>query len=119
MKGELTKRQWALYSYLKSMGDTWTTQYGLAFSLSRLDGYYFDYDRKENFHDSNARKQITVDIRAINNSCEVKDIIITSYRGVKIANKQEANKYIEREINSALNRLMRATRKARKLNEEE
>lgn len=116
MKNELNSRQWALYNYLKSMGDTWTTQYGVAWSLSRLDGYYADYDSAENFHDSNARKQMTADIRTINESSIIQKVIISSAKGIKLANSEEFDRYIRKEIMAAVRRLMRAKHKAAKGN---
>lgn len=116
MKNELNSRQWALYNYLKSMGDTWTTQYGVAWSLSRLDGYYTDYDSVESFHDSNARKQMTADIRAINDSSIIQKVIISSSKGIKIANSEEFDLHTRKEIMAAVRRLQRAKRKAEKGN---
>lgn len=116
MKNELNSRQWALYNYLKSMGDTWTTQYGVAFSLSRLDGYYTDFDNADTFHDSAARMQMTADIRAINESSIIQKIIITSSKGIKLANSEEFDRYIRKEIMAAVRKLMRAKHKAAKGN---
>lgn len=114
MKSELNARQWALYNYVKSMNDTWTTQYGVARALSMLDGYYTDFDNAEDFHDSPARMQMTKDIRAINDSGVIQKIIISSPKGIKLANKEEFDRYIRKEISAAVRRLMRAKRKAEK-----
>lgn len=114
MNSELTPRQWALYNYVKDMNDTWTTQYGVARALSMLDGYYTDFENAENFHNSLARMQMTADIRAINDSSVIQKVIISSPKGIKLANKDEFDRYIRKEIMAAVRRLMRAKRKAAK-----
>lgn len=113
---ELNSRQWALYNYLKDMGDTWTTQYGVAMALSLVDGYYSDFDDEETFHDSPARMAMTADIRAINESDVIQKVIISSCKGVKLANEAEFDRYIRKEIMAAVRRLLRAKRKAQKGN---
>ena len=109
----LTPRQWALYNFLKDKGDEWTTQLDIACALSEHYDPNFDKDK---FHDSKARLQITMDIRALNDSEVIQKIIMSSSKGVKIANESEFNSYIGREINAAVRRLMRAKRKAEKGN---
>ena len=115
MKSELNPRQWALYNYVKSMNDTWTTQWNVAKALYMLDGFYANED-PEKFHDSATRMQMTADIRAINESGVIQKIIISSPRGIKIANSEEFDRYIRKEIMSAVRRLMRAKQKAAKGN---
>ena len=117
MKSELTPRQWALYRFLKKRGDRWTYQTEVAKIIcSQSNGeYYSDWNGKpKDFHDSAARLQMTKDIRAINDSNVIQKIIISSPRGIKIANKSEFKKYIRKEIGAAVRRLMRAKRKAEK-----
>lgn len=114
MKSELTPRQWALYNYLKKKGDEWTTQLKTACDLleyyGSLDAYF------PNFHDCAARLQMTADIRAINDSDVIQKIIISSPKGIKLANKEEFDRYIRKEIMAAVRKLMRAKRKAEKGN---
>ena len=109
----LTPRQWALYNFLKERGDEWTTQLDIACAL--FDHYDHDFD-KDKFHDSRARLQLTMDIRALNESDVIQKIIMSGSKGVKIANESEFNAYIGREINAAVRRLMRAKKKAEKGN---
>lgn len=109
----LTPRQWKLYNFLKERGDQWTTQFDIACALSDHYDKSFTADK---FHDSRARLQITMDIRALNDSDVIQKIIMSSSKGVKIANESEFDKYIGREINAAVRRLMRAKRKAEKGN---
>ena len=109
----LTPRQWALYEFLKEQGDEWTTQLDIAFALNDFYDVSFDINK---FHDSRARLQLTMDIRALNESDVIQKIIMSGSKGVKIANESEFNTYIGREINAAVRRLMRAKKKAEKGN---
>lgn len=114
MKSDLTPRQWALYNFLKDRGDQWTFQASAAAEIPE-----YDYDGNEDFslfHDSAARGQMTADIRAINDSNVIQKVIISSRSGVKIANEEEFNRYIGKEIKAAVRRLLRAKRKAAKGN---
>ena len=109
----LTPRQWKLYNFLKERGDQWTTQLDIACALS---DHYDPNFNKDNFHNSRARLQMTMDIRALNDSDVIQKIIMSGSKGVKIANESEFDTYIGREINAAVRRLMRAKRKAEKGN---
>ena len=93
MKTELNSRQWALYNYLKSMNDTWTTQYNVVKALNMLDGYY-EKPELENFHDSPARHLLTKDIQAINASNIIQKIILSSPQGIKLASESDFEIYI-------------------------
>lgn len=108
---ELTPRQWELYNFLKKQGDQWTYQLDVALVLK--DFYNFT-DSNESFHDSAARMQMTADIRAINESDVIQKVIIASSKGIKIANSEEFDRYIRKEIMAAVRRLMRAKYKASK-----
>lgn len=111
-KSELNNRQWALYNYLKDRGDEWTVQAQIAAEIPE-----YNYDGNEDFalfHDTNARKQMTVDIRKINESGIIQKVIISSAKGIKIANAQEFDRYTRKEIMSATRRLLRAKLKAEK-----
>lgn len=108
---ELNPRQWELYNFLKKQGDQWTYQLDVALILK--DFYNFT-DSNESFHDSAARLQMTADIRAINESDVIQKVIIASSKGIKIANSEEFDRYIRKEIMAAVRRLMRAKYKASK-----
>ena len=107
----LTPRQWALYNFLKEQGDVWTMQIEIAYALKKFYDVSFENDK---FHDSKARLQITMDIRAINDNDVIQKIIISSPRGIKIANEREFDQYISREMGAVLRRLSRAKRKVEK-----
>ena len=115
MKSELTPRQWALYNFLKDCGDVWTTQINVAYALN--DWYDVSFDDLS-FHDSVTRHQITNDIRAINDSNIIQKVIISSPKGIKLANKEEFQRYIRKEISAAVRKLVRAKRKAEKGNKD-
>ncbi len=114
MKNELNSRQWALYNYLKDKGDEWTCQWQIALEIPE-----YKYDGKQDaalFHDSTARKQMTADIRTINDSSIIQKVIISSAKGIKIANSEEFDLHTRKDIMAAVRRLMRAKRKAEKGN---
>ena len=107
----LNARQKALYKFLLEKGDQWTHQIDVATALSEF--YYFRKE-KEKFHDSNARHTLTKDIRAISISDEIPKIIVSSGKGIKIANREEWEIYIKSEYKSVFNKLKRVRRKERK-----
>ena len=107
----LTPRQWALYNFLKERGDVWTTQIDIAYALKNHYDTSFTDDK---FHDSRARLQITMDIRALNDSDVIQKIIIPSSKGVKIATEDEWQKSIKRDYISVFKKLDRIRKKERK-----
>lgn len=114
---KLTPRQWALYRFLKEQGDQWTKQITAAETIYHISGgeHYGDTGTPcETFHDSPARMQMTADIRAINDSGVIQKVIISSGKGIKIANEAEFERYIQKEIGAAIRKLLRAKRKAAK-----
>jgi hypothetical protein len=82
----LTPRQWRLYDLLKDNSHRWITQLEIQKTMS---GDYPDYDGQQNFHDCNARYDISEDIRKINESDVIQKIILSSSTGIKIANADE------------------------------
>lgn len=114
MKSELNSIQWALYRFLKERGDVWTTQYHIARELGKEHTEYFYDDKPNDFHDSPIRHRMTADIRKINDSGVIQKIIISSCKGIKLANEEEFEDYIKKEVGAAVRRLMRAKRKAEK-----
>ena len=90
IKTNLNSRQFRLYDYLKSRGNQWTTQFQIVSDLTELYGYA----DKEHFHDSANRHQLTNDIRMINESDYIPKPILSSGRGVKIANEKEFDLFI-------------------------
>lgn len=114
MKGELNTRQWALYNTLKEQGDEWRVQAEIA---TLIPEYHYDGtgDFKD-FHDCAARHIMTADIRAINESAVIQKVIISSGKGIKIANKEEFERYIRKERQAAIRKLLRVRIKEKKGN---
>lgn len=89
---ELTSRQWKLYEFLKSQED-WVKQERISSSLPDLYG-----TSETPFHDTMARINITNDIRVIKKSDVIQKIIISSPKGVKIANEDDFGIYFDRKL---------------------
>lgn len=107
-------RQYNLYNYLVRKGDQeWTSELEIAKNLDY--GYDYDHSDLKLFHDSQARHRITEDIRALNKSDIIHKLIISDSRGVKIANKQEIEKWLDRERARCLAKLSRLGKMARKV----
>jgi hypothetical protein len=83
----LMTRQWKLYEFLKANDDKWLTQHEIALGLKELYGAFGG--EAIAFHDSDIRLRITEDIRALNNSDIIQKIILSSPKGIKIANEEE------------------------------
>lgn len=113
MKKELNSRQWALYNYLKKRGNVWISQWLLAASIPE---YEYDYKSEDArlFHDSKARKTMTADIRAINDSGVIQKVIMTGAKGVKLATREEFETYIKSEFSAVFRKLKRVRTKAKK-----
>lgn len=89
---ELTPRQWKLYNFLKEQED-WVKQERISSSLPDLYG-----TDETPFHDTMARMHITNDIRAIKKSDVIQKIVISSSKGVKIANEDDFGIYFDRKL---------------------
>lgn len=109
----LHNRQWALYTFLKNQTD-WITQKAIALALPSV--YPCTVEEMQDFHNCAARHSITNDIRTLNNSGMIQKIILSSSNGVKIANEEEFDKYIGKQINAAVRRLGYVKRLAEKGN---
>lgn len=107
---ELNARQWRLYNHLKEIGDTWEKQRDIARSLPEL----YPIIEGQPFHDSGARLLMTKDIQEINKSDIIQKIIISSSQGVKLANKEEARRFIAGRCASVLASLERVRKLERK-----
>ena len=111
MKSELTSRQWAMYNLLKNNPETSLKQIDIVNELT--EHYHFTAENIK-FHDSNARIQLTKDIRAINESSVIQKIIISNKNGVKLASREEFEQYIKAEYAMIFRKLKRTRQKARK-----
>lgn len=107
---ELNARQWRLYNCLRENGDAWAKQREIARSLPDL----YPIAEGQPFHDSGARLLMTKDIQAINKSDVIQKIIISSSQGVKLANKEEAERFIEGKYSAVFRGLSRVRKLERK-----
>lgn len=109
----MNERQRDLYHFLEELGDEWVTQMDLAYALNN----WYDTSRfcnNEDFHNTDARCIMTRDIREINESNEFEKIIISSSKGIKLANEEEFAKYISKLYASVFRRLQRVRTKEKK-----
>lgn len=97
----MNNRQKALYYTLLCNGE-YLTQSHLANNL--CNGYGDDF---VDFHNSYGRHVLTKDIRAINNDLSVEKIIISTSKGIKLATKDEAVKYIQSQYSAVFRKLKR------------
>jgi hypothetical protein len=109
----MNERQRDLYAFLEERGDKWITQMDLVFAL---DGWYdvSAFCNEVDFHNSSVRILMTRDIREINESSECEKVIISSSKGIKLANEEEFAKYISKQYASVLRMLQRVRIKERK-----
>ena len=110
----MNDRQKALYEYLLSRGNEWTTHAEIA---RELYGYYGNAEcclEPKDFHDTVERSLITFDCRYISISSEVEKIVISSSKGVKIANEAEFYRYIDNQRTATLRKLARIYKMAKK-----
>lgn len=112
MKSELNARQWAVYNLLKNNPDRYMTQLEIVLTLN--EHFTLDNFTADTFHDSRARHTLTNDIRTINKSEVIQKIIISTPKGVKIANSAEFEQYINAEFASIFRKLARTRQKAKK-----
>jgi hypothetical protein len=99
---------------LKNNPDKVFKQIEIAFALSEFYPYEYDSINGIPFHDSHARLIMTKDIQVINNSDVIQKIIISNSKGVKLANKEEFERYIKREFAAVFRKLARTRNKAKK-----
>ena len=114
MDNKLNSRCWALYNYLKNNSDQWVTQKEIALALP--SAYPCTVEDMQDFHNCHARHLMTADVRTLNESGLIQKIILSSAKGVKIASEEEFDRFIGRQINSAVRRLQRVKSLAEKGN---
>ena len=103
-----------LYKFLLENGDQWISQEDIYFEMR--DEYPYWYPPFGQFHDSTARHMITDDIRAINEDPAFEKMIIHGSKGVKIATKDEADRFIKSQTVAVFKKLKRVRTLAQKAN---
>ena len=87
----LTPRHWHLYRLLRENKNSWITEH---YIYKKLKRFYKEFDYNENnFHDSFSRVRIGKDILELNNSERIQKIILSSSKGVKIADRDEYKRW--------------------------
>ena len=102
-------RQEALYNFLLERGDVWTSMEQATDSVSLYPTYY-----KGVYHNSVTRRLLTEDIRRINASDKFEKIIISTTRGIKLANEAEFEKFLGAELREVFGKLKRLRKLAKK-----
>lgn len=112
----MNARQETLYKYLISRGDEWTSQTEVARELSLYYGNGECYLAPEEYHDTAERKLLSNDISAINLNPDFEKIIISSGKGIKIANAKESERYLRNQYTALFRKLKRIRTMERKCN---
>lgn len=111
----LTDRQCTLLAYLQAHSDEWQKLFNIVYALGDTYGYSENLQDPAVFLNSLARRRLTKDIQAINNDDNVSVVIVSSTtKGIKIANEEEFNKYINNEYSAIFRKLKRVRKKDRK-----
>lgn len=113
MKEKLNSRQFTLYNLLRNHPDTAFKEWEIAKTIPHYHGH-FDRNNPETFHDSAARFLITADIRTINKCDTIQKIIISTADGIKLANREEAERYIKAQYAAIFRKLRRVRKLERK-----
>lgn len=104
------ERQEALYAYLLARGDGWISMKAAAYCTK----LYPDFKLSDDFHDTTARRWMTRDIQAINESPDYEKVIISGSEGIKLATEEEFDAFIAAEYKEIFKKLMRVRRIAKK-----
>jgi hypothetical protein len=103
----MENRHEALYNYLLGKGDTWTPQVEVARDLFEHFGNGECCLAPEEYHDTQERHLLSKAISEINLSPEFDKIIVSSVKGIKIANEEEHQRYVLGQYRAALRKLKR------------
>jgi hypothetical protein len=109
-------RQKALYEYLMEVGDEWVSQVQVARDLYEYFGNAECCLEPKEFHDTTERVELSKTISQINFSSEFEKIVISSSKGIKLANEEEFDRYIKGQYKSAICKLARVYTMAKKGN---
>ena len=109
-------RQRALYEYLETAGDNWTSQVQVARDLYEHFGNGECCLEPKEYHNTTERLELSQTISKVNFSPEFEKIIISSSKGIKLANEEEFDRYIKGQYKSAIRKLARVYAMAKKGN---
>lgn len=108
-RDENTMRQEKLYRFLLSRGNKWTSMEQTTDCISEYPAFF-----KSNYHNSQARRMLTRDIEAINDSEDYRKIIISGNSGIKLADATEFEKFIRSETAEIFRKLKRVRKLIKK-----
>lgn len=97
----------ALYKYLEEKGDVWSPQVEVARDLYEHFGNGECCLAPDEYHDTHERHLLSKAIAEINLSPDFPKIIISSGKGIKLANEEEHQRYVLGQYRSALRKLKR------------
>lgn len=103
----MENRHRALYEYLLDKGDTWTSQAEVARDLYKYFGNGECCLMPEEYHDTLERHFLSKTIAEINEAFDYEKIIISSRKGIKLANEEEFERYIKNLYSSVFKKLRR------------
>ena len=112
----MDNRQRALYEYLLDKGDTYTSQAEIARDLFEYYGNGECCLEPKDYHNTTERLELSQTISKVNFSPEFEKIIISSSKGIKLANEEEFDRYIKSQYKSAIRKLARVYAMAKKGN---
>jgi hypothetical protein len=107
---ENTARQEALYRFLLSRGNKWTSMERCTDTVKEYPAFF----NVKSYHNSGARRLLTADIAAINASDDFEKIIISGSRGVKLATEEEFAKFLGAELREVFAKLSRIRKLSKK-----
>lgn len=118
MERKLTPDEWKIYNYLKEHEHEYVTERRIVDTLFYEEWRAQALERAQPFHDLPIRRKITVAIRHINESSDIQEVILSTNKGLKIADKNDIDKYIGGQITAIkkqLNRIKKIAKKANRL----
>lgn len=111
---EKLARQEALYNFLLSRGDTWTSMEQCTDSISLYPAFFTGY-----YHNSAARRELSDDIAAINRDPSYEKIIVHGNEGIKLGNEAEAISYLRSRKKEAIKMLAMVSSIAKKISRDQ
>lgn len=106
----------ALYDYLLEKANNWTSQVQVARDLFEEFGNGEAFLEPKSYHDSTERSMLSLTIQEININPNFEKIIISSSKGIKLANEEEFDRYISNQYKATIRKLSRIYKMAKKGN---
>ena len=107
-------RQHALYAFLVTRGNKWTSMEQTTDSIKEYPAFFTGV-----YHNSTARRLLTADIEAINSSDAYEKIIVSGANGIKLATETEFDRFIRAEFKEIFQKLKRVRKLMSKANRDQ